>query len=167
VGDSIRKLAARLAEMSYFELLGVSVEADPLAIRDAYYATLRRYHPDRYLGAGPDYQRELARICARIGEAYRCLSHPARRAEYLGTLRRGETRARPSRRTTLGDSRDPRGEKARVLLAGAQALAARGNRAAARAKLELALQFEPDSAALRQALEVIDPSLSTGLEEAS
>jgi hypothetical protein len=54
-----------------------------------------------------------------------------------------------------------------VLLAGAQALAARGNRPAARAKLELALQFEPDSAALRQALEVIDPSLSTGLEEAS
>jgi curved DNA-binding protein CbpA len=166
VGDSIRKLAARLAEMSYFELLGVSAEADPLAIRDAYYATLRRYHPDRYLGTRID-QRELARICARIGEAYRCLSHPARRAEYLGTLRRGETRARPSRRTTLGDSRDPRGEKARVLLAGAQALAARGNRAAARAKLELALQFEPDSAALRQALEVIDPSLSNGLEEAS
>ena len=166
MGDSISKLASRLAEMSYFELLGVSAEADPLAIRDAYYATLRRYHPDRYLGAGID-QRELARICARIGEAYRCLSHPARRAEYLGTLRRGETRARPSRRTTLGDSRDPRGEKARVLLAGAQALAARGNRAAARAKLELALQFEPGSAALRQALEVIDPSLSSGLEEAS
>src|SRR5690606_22553365 len=152
--------------MSYFELLGVSADADPLAIRDAYYASLRRYHPDRFLGAGID-QHQLARICARIGEAYRCLSHPARRAEYLGTLRAGETRARPSRRTTLGDSRDPRGGQARVRRAGAQSLAARGNHAAARAKLERALQFEPESAALRRALAVVDPSFPSGLEEAS
>lgn len=169
VGDwtELEKLIARLTELSYFELLGVAADAEPLVIRDAYYAALRRYHPDRYAGAGPHYQRELARVCARVGEAYRCLCHPRRRAEYHATLRAGETRARPMRRSTLSDVRDPCGEKARVLLAGARELAERGNRAAARAKLELALQFEPGSQALRRALELLDDPSPARLEEAS
>jgi curved DNA-binding protein CbpA len=157
-------LVDRLSSVNYFELLGVAPDAKPLAIRDAYYQALRRYHPDRYVARerAAERQRKLALICARIGEAYRTLSNPTRRAAYLEALAAGETRTRPGRRRGLTDSRDPRTDKGRSLLASARDLAARGNRAGARAKLELALQFEPESVALAAALAEVEGEVSEG-----
>lgn len=144
-------LVDNLSSVNYFELLAVSPDSPPLAVQDAYYQALRRYHPDRYV-VGPDAaarQRKLALICARVGEAYRVLSNPTQRAAYLDGLAGGQTRSRPTtRRRSLTDSRDPRTDKGRSLLESARDLVARGNHAGARAKLELALQFEPESAVL-------------------
>lgn len=155
--EHVDQLVDALPHLDYFGLLGIGRDAEPLAIQDAYYAMLRRYHPDRHAGADPIRQQKLALLCARIGEAYRVLSSPPRRAEYTAGLASGHTRSRPGRRTTLTDSRDPRTDKGRTLLSGARELAARGNVAGARAKLELALQFEPESAALRRELDELEP----------
>lgn len=154
--DEVDLVARSLSELNYFDLLGVAPDVDPLAIRDAYFDRLRRFHPDRYLASSTrDQQLQLARICARIGEAYRVLCNAEQRASYKASLSGGRTRMTPAR-PTLTDSRDPRTEKARNLLASANELAARGSRSAARAKLQLALQFEPESAALQAALEALD-----------
>lgn len=153
--EDVAALCARLGALSYFELLEIEPGADALALRDAYHAMLRRYHPDRSAGATPAQQRQLAVICARVGEAYRCLSHPVYCASYLAQLAGGQVRSRQTRRSTISDHRDPRGLTARSLLDGARQLRGRGNRAGARAKLELALQFEPDSAVLRHELDAL------------
>lgn len=159
--EHVDRIVGRLSSLDYFELLQVPRDAEPLAIRDAYYRALRRYHPDRHVGGerAPARQQKLALLCARIGEAYRVLSDPARRAEYLAA---GETRSRPRARRILADSRDPRTDKGRSLLASARDLIARGNIPGARAKLELALQFEPESAALRRELDGLAPVKRAG-----
>ena len=165
-------LAAALSRTSYLELLGIDALeiADPnkpTALTDAYHASLRRYHPDRHaLGSTSEQKEALARICARIGEAYRVLSKQSSRESYLADLEDGgHQRAKRATKSALVETRDPKSEKARVLLESAIALRNGGNDAAARAKLDLALQFEPDSRALKEAREALRPEPQAGSEE--
>ena len=76
------------------------------------------------------------------------LSSAPQRAEYISSLSTGGGIRRLRRRSTFTETRDPKSEKARSLLASAKALRDQGNRSAAAAKLDLALQFEPDSKVL-------------------
>ena len=69
-------------DRSYWEVLGVAVDADGRNIKRAYFKLSRRFHPDRY------YRREigefaarLTRIFKRLVEAYELLSDPQTRAE--------------------------------------------------------------------------------------
>ncbi len=156
----VEHLESVLAEVSYFDLLGVNPDAvsQGAILTDAYHAALRRFHPDRHAVGSSASQREaLARICARVGESYRVLSSPTRRAEYEHSLETGEPLER-TKRATVRETRDPKGEKARALLASGLQLLAKGNAAGALAKIELALQFEPESEALGQAREQCAPA---------
>lgn len=60
----------------HYEILGVAPGADGMAIRAAYRALIRRYHPD--VNASDD----AAGQAAAINEAYRCLRDRDRRAAY-------------------------------------------------------------------------------------
>ena len=155
--ETVDELVGRLDSISYFELLGVATDAQPMVIQDAYYAALRRFHPDGHLAGDrvADRQRQLSLICARVGEAYRTLSNPETRATYLATGA-ARTTTVPRKRSPT-DSRDPRTDKGRSMLASARELLERGNRSGARAKLELALQFEPESKVLREELDNLAP----------
>jgi curved DNA-binding protein CbpA len=66
----------------YHEILGVAVDADVKAVKKAYFALSKQFHPDRYFrrNLGPFAER-LERCFKKILEAYELLSDPATRAE--------------------------------------------------------------------------------------
>ena len=66
----------------YHEILGVAVDADVKAIKKAYFALSKQFHPDRYFrrNLGP-FAEKLERCFKKILEAYELLSDPATRAE--------------------------------------------------------------------------------------
>jgi len=59
----------------YYEILQVSVNADPETIHRIYRILAQRFHPDNHATGDPDQFRTLT-------EAYEVLSDPARRAQY-------------------------------------------------------------------------------------
>jgi curved DNA-binding protein len=61
----------------YYQLLGVSKDADEKTIKQAYRGLAKKYHPD----ANPDDPGAEARF-KEIGEAYETLSDPEKRAQY-------------------------------------------------------------------------------------
>jgi curved DNA-binding protein CbpA len=69
--------------MDFYAILGIPRDADDLAIRSAYKALARQYHPDA--GSGADSARFRA-----VAEAYETLVDPARRQGYDLSLRRPE-----------------------------------------------------------------------------
>ena len=65
-----------LRPRSLYDVLNVSVEAEPVVIEAAYKALMKKYHPDQKDG-GP-----VPRDAGEINEAYATLKDPSRRAEY-------------------------------------------------------------------------------------
>ena len=67
---------------AYHEILGVARDADVKAIKKAYFALSKEFHPDRYFRReiGP-YAKALEGVFKRILEAYELLSDPTVRAE--------------------------------------------------------------------------------------
>ena len=61
----------------YYEVLGVSKDADDAALKKAYRVLAKKYHPDANPG---DKQAEAA--FKEINEAYSVLSDPKKRAQY-------------------------------------------------------------------------------------
>jgi len=60
----------------YYAVLGLDFSASAEAIRSAYLAKLKQFHPDIYQGANAETRTQ------EINEAYACLSEAAKRAEY-------------------------------------------------------------------------------------
>ena len=60
----------------YYEVLGVSRDADEKAIKDAFRQLALKYHPDRNKEPGASERFK------EIAEAYAVLSDPKKRAEY-------------------------------------------------------------------------------------
>ncbi len=74
----------RLDGMTFYELLGVAVDANAEAVREAYFAVARRWHSDRFSGQDLDADAVHAAedIFRRAGEAQRVLSDPKERQNY-------------------------------------------------------------------------------------
>jgi curved DNA-binding protein CbpA len=87
--------ASRL-ERPYHEILGVERGADERAIKKAYFALSRRFHPDRYFrrNLGP-FAPVLERCFRRLLEAYELLSDPMTRGEVERDLAGGKPEAAP------------------------------------------------------------------------
>jgi len=69
-------------ERPYHALLSVPADADVRAIKRAYFALSKEFHPDRYFRREiGDYGARLDRIFKRVLEAYELLSDPATRKE--------------------------------------------------------------------------------------
>jgi len=77
---------ARLAG-PYHEILGVAADADPRAVKRAYFRLSKEFHPDRYfrreLGG---FAERLERVFRKVTEAYELLSDPSARAEVARSL---------------------------------------------------------------------------------
>jgi len=158
--ERVMLLAESLDSMSYHQLLDVEVSASREEIEQAYYRRARNIHPDRHTyETDPTRQRALVRLYARFSEAFRVLRDPTLRAAYDGELAAGRMRLSSDAEQALrmqNTAPDPRTPHAAKLLETAQALLASGNVAGGRAQLRLAAQFEPDSAAIKRALEACD-----------
>ena len=67
---------AIFVEVNYFALLGISENADPSEIKDAYRKRMKHLHPDRFIN-----------IAQRLNIAYETLTDPERRRQYLKQIR--------------------------------------------------------------------------------
>jgi uncharacterized protein (TIGR02266 family) len=152
------QLDQKLGSISYYELLGVSAQVEIEGIRRAYERQVRVVHPDRHARESDvERKQRLTRIYARIGEAFRTLSHPQRRAEYDRKLGGGQMRYERARTDNgLRPQADPHHPQARSLFEQARALIEQDDKKAARAKLMLARQYQPDSEAIAKAIAECD-----------
>ena len=62
----------------YYQILGVSPDAEPEVINAAYRAMMRKYHPDHYVGSKDEAQKRAK----EINEAYATLRDPTSRHDY-------------------------------------------------------------------------------------
>lgn len=85
-------------KLDFYELLGVSRSASPEEIKRAYRREIARYHPDRFVNAGPEDLEYARRRSQLLTEAYATLSNPSTRSAYNLDRRRQST-GKPSRPT--------------------------------------------------------------------
>lgn len=71
--------------LNYFELLGLPVTyaLDENALRTAYFAAQRQWHPDRFVGKPETERAEAILKSQTVNEAYEALKNPLTRAEHL------------------------------------------------------------------------------------
>lgn len=89
-----------MVALSHYDTLGVSAEASAEAIRVAYVALAKRFHPDQHPGATGREAARLRHAMAAVNEAYATLRDRERRAAYDRELARcvaGVGVERPSR----------------------------------------------------------------------
>lgn len=91
---------------TFYEILGLSADADQQHIRRAHRVLARQYHPD--LNKAPD----AADRFAQVQRAYETLSDPAKRAAYDRSLEAHEQPPQPSGRphyawVNIADSQKP------------------------------------------------------------
>ena len=67
-----------MAEMDYYQLLGVSRDATPDEIKKAYRKLAMKYHPDKAKGD----KKQAEDKFKQISEAYAVLSDPQKRTDY-------------------------------------------------------------------------------------
>jgi curved DNA-binding protein CbpA len=159
----VSETVAALDELSYYQIVGVPEDADSQLVADSYYTLVRRVHPDRHTRESAERRAGLVRLYARLGEAYRVLGNPALRERYDRALAAGAKRldqGETSRPVDPARDQDPKGEQARSLYHRGLSLLEQRDKRGARAQLQLALGFEPDSKAIKEALERLE---TTGL----
>jgi DnaJ-domain-containing protein 1 len=79
----IDQLYGALDAMTHYELLGITDVADRDAVRQAYFARVATYHPDRFFGKRIGlFARKVQAIFSRINDAYAALRDPETRAAY-------------------------------------------------------------------------------------
>jgi CheY-like chemotaxis protein/curved DNA-binding protein CbpA len=87
------ELAAKLSELrrqDYFQVLGVAPAADKQALRRAYFALAREYHPDRHFGhASADVRQLASQVYELLSTAHDVLTDPTERERYERELAQG------------------------------------------------------------------------------
>lgn len=74
---------------THYELLSLESSADADAIKKAFRREIARYHPDKVIHLGAEFQEMAATRAAELTVAYKTLSDPALRAEYDAGLTAG------------------------------------------------------------------------------
>lgn len=151
----------RLNQLDYYELLRVENNVSTDEIKRAFHQFALRYHPDRFAGAPDDKRERAAEIYRRGAEAYRVLTNPTQRAVYNQQLAAGQLRyVEPQEeRPKMSGSLEVKTIRARQPLQRALEAEKKGDLQAARLNYSLALQAEPDNAALKEKLEQVTAKL--------
>lgn len=150
-----------MSELDYYALLGVERGASADAIRAAFHAFARRYHPDRLAGASEATRERAGAMYRRGAEGYRVLMSAESRRRYDEGLRAGRTRPpegewrRPPSSTRLTVT-SPR---ARPFATKAQEAWKQGDYKTAKLNLKMALQHEPENPLLKARLADVEQKL--------
>ncbi|MBO6937976.1 MAG: J domain-containing protein [Deltaproteobacteria bacterium] len=145
-----------LDDLDYYELLGVDAQAGVDAIRAAFHAFARRYHPDNHTD-DPKRHERATQIFRRGTEAYRVLLDRDLRFAYDGELRKGIKRLRSGvERRHASRIPKPLGPRARTFFAAAEQAQRGGDLKAAILQIRIALQHEPGSERLEAKLEELE-----------
>lgn len=103
----------KLDTATHYELLGVAEDADKRVIRDAYFAEVGTFHPDKYFGKKlGNFKSKLEKVFQRLTEAQEVLSRKQSRAEYDAYL--GLVQKTRSLEQAMDDSAAPSEEIARA-----------------------------------------------------
>lgn len=93
VDAEVKRLGEVLAKMktqNHFEVLSLTKDSPPNAVKVAYFKLAKDYHPDTVPPGSPDsLAKAKADIFARVGDAHRTLSDENLRKEYLAELEAG------------------------------------------------------------------------------
>ncbi len=145
-----------LDDLDYYDLLRVDPQAGVDAIRVAFHAFARRYHPDNHTD-DPKRHRRATKIFRRGTEAYRVLLDRELRAAYDAELRKGIKRLRSGvERRHSSRIPKPLGPRARTFFAAAERAQRAGDLQSAILKVRIALQHEPESERLQAKLEELE-----------
>lgn len=74
---------------THYEILGLDPSADADAIKKAFRREIARYHPDKVIHLGAEFQEMAATRAAELTVAYKTLTDPALREEYDASLATG------------------------------------------------------------------------------
>jgi hypothetical protein len=74
---------------THYELLGLEPSADADAIKKAFRREIARYHPDKVIHLGAEFQEMAATRAAELTVAYKTLTDPALREEYDAGIAEG------------------------------------------------------------------------------
>lgn len=74
---------------THYEILGLEPTADADAIKKAFRREIARYHPDKVIHLGVEFQEMAATRAAELTAAYKTLSDPALRSEYDAGIEAG------------------------------------------------------------------------------
>ena len=74
---------------THYELLGLEPSADAEAIKKAFRREIARYHPDKVIHLGAEFQELAATRAAELTVAYKTLSDPPLRADYDASITAG------------------------------------------------------------------------------
>jgi curved DNA-binding protein CbpA len=85
-----------LAQLSHFEMLGVSESASEQEIKQAFFLRAKKFHPDQYRDPGfADLADKIEAIFMRVGGAYEVLRDAQSRSSYEAALRRRRAAQNP------------------------------------------------------------------------
>ena len=144
----------RSAGGTLYDVLGVPPEAGLEAIREAYYALARRYHPDRFQSGehAPAVRAAAQEAFASINEAWLTLKDPEARAGYDRALSSGAGGEKQA-----GNAEDEK--TAETLFLSGRALIARGEFEQAAERLKGSVWLRPEKAVYRHHLGVAESHL--------
>ena len=74
---------------THYEILGLEPSADADSIKKAFRREIARYHPDKVIHLGPEFQEMAATRAAELTVAYKTLTDAALREEYDASLAGG------------------------------------------------------------------------------
>lgn len=126
----IETRANEIDSEDFFTILGVERKAPPDKIQKAYFALAKAWHPDRVPSDLQDLKPQVARVFARLNEAYQTLNDPQKRKDYEAVVAQGGGAADDSEKVARIVDAALEFQKAEILmkkhdLAGAEALAKR------------------------------------------
>lgn len=148
-----------LDQTDYYAVLSVPRDADPEAIRKAYYTRARQLHPDKARHLPEPLRSQAVAIFKRVAEAYQTLTDPQMRSIYDSALKEGKKRLIVSDKLSL----KPRTEYdflstdagKKFYMAAREALEG-GNISHARLNIRLAIQYEGQKEELLELQERIE-----------
>ena len=155
-----KKIAKRLDEYDYFQVLGVAHDAPLEELKKQYHRLQRSYHPDSFFTSPDTELRDAVMLIAkRVTEAYVILRNPQRRAKYTADIN-GPDRMKKLRYSDESESeqrkadqeRTGRTPQGRQLWRKAQDALKRGDKASAIRDLKTALLFEQGNPLFTEAI---------------
>ncbi len=88
VRDDILETHASLSESTLYDLLAITITANDVEVKKAYYAMAKKYHPDRHHSPHlRDVHGLLEELFFKITHAYQTLSSPLERNRYDASIR--------------------------------------------------------------------------------
>lgn len=87
--DELTAKSKRLDEQNYFEVLGVDEGATSQQVQKAYLDLAKRWHPDRLPRSLDEHKAKVAKVFAKVNEAYQTLSDETKRQEYTDLVKHG------------------------------------------------------------------------------